>query len=134
MKCFERLVMEHIRSVIPPTIEPFQFAYRAKRSSEDAICTALHLALTHLERRDSYVRLLFVDFSSAFNTIVPQRLISKLDKLGLDTYLCNWLLDFLCQRPQVVRVGDKISASITLSTGAPPRLRAQSAALHPADA
>ncbi|KAM9821299.1 uncharacterized protein ACBT44_006945 isoform 3-T4 [Syngnathus typhle] len=54
-----------------------------------------------------------------FNTIVPQRLISKLDKLGLSTYLCNWLLDFLCQRPQVVRVGDKISASITLSTGAP---------------
>ncbi|KAM9816502.1 uncharacterized protein ACBT44_010814 isoform 1-T1 [Syngnathus typhle] len=119
MKYFERLVMEHIRSVLPPTIDPFQFAYRAKRSSEDAICSALHSALTHLERRDSYVRLLFVDFSSAFNTIVPQRLISKLDALGLSTYLCNWLLDFLCQRPQVVRVGDKISASITLSTGAP---------------
>ncbi|KAM9834861.1 protein ABHD18 isoform 1-T3 [Syngnathus typhle] len=119
MKCFERLVMEHIRSVLAPTIDPFQFAYRAKRSSEDAICSALHSALTHLERRDSYVRLLFVDFSSAFNTIVPKRLISKLDKLGLSTYLCNWLLDFLCQRPQVLRVGDKISASITLSTGAP---------------
>ncbi|KAM9781041.1 uncharacterized protein ACBT44_022397 [Syngnathus typhle] len=26
MKCFERLVMEHIRSVLPPTIDPFQFA------------------------------------------------------------------------------------------------------------
>ncbi|KAM9776022.1 uncharacterized protein ACBT44_001186 [Syngnathus typhle] len=60
---------------------------------------------------------MFVDYSSAFNTIVPQRLISKLDKLGLSPYLCNWLLDFLCQRPQVVRVDDKISASITLSTG-----------------
>ncbi|XP_061139787.1 carbohydrate sulfotransferase 6 isoform X3 [Syngnathus typhle] len=118
MKCFEQLVMEHIRSILPPTIDPFQFTYRAKRSSEDAICSALHSALTHLERRDSYVRLLFVDFSSAFNTIVPQRL-SKLDGLGLSTYLCNWLLDFLCQRPQVVRVGDKISASITLSTEAP---------------
>ncbi|KAM9817931.1 uncharacterized protein ACBT44_008375 [Syngnathus typhle] len=30
----------------------------------DAICSALHSALTHLERGDSYVRLLFVDFSS----------------------------------------------------------------------
>ncbi|XP_068507038.1 tRNA-specific adenosine deaminase 1 isoform X3 [Syngnathus scovelli] len=120
MKCFERLVMEHIRSILPPpTIDPFQFAYRAKRSSEDAICSALHSALTHLERRDSYARLLFVDFSSAFNTIVPQRLICKLDKLGLSTYLCNWLLDFLCQRPQVVRVGNNISTSITLTTGAP---------------
>ncbi|XP_061133637.1 uncharacterized protein LOC133153670 [Syngnathus typhle] len=53
MKCFERLVMEHIRSVLPPTMDPFQFAYRAKRSSEDAIGSALHSALTHLERRDS---------------------------------------------------------------------------------
>ncbi|XP_068507989.1 probable RNA-directed DNA polymerase from transposon X-element isoform X2 [Syngnathus scovelli] len=119
MKCFERLVMEHIKSVLPPTIDPLQFAYRAKRSSEDGICSALHSALTHLERKDSYVRLLFVDFSSAFNTIVSQRLICKLDELGLSTSLCNWILDFLCQRPQVVRVGDKISASITLSTGAP---------------
>ncbi|XP_049579031.2 uncharacterized protein [Syngnathus scovelli] len=70
-------------------------------------------------RERTHVRLLFVDFSSAFNTIVPQRLICKLDELGLSTSLCNWILDFLCQRPQVVRVGDKISASITLSTGAP---------------
>ncbi|KAG5270393.1 hypothetical protein AALO_G00192100 [Alosa alosa] len=132
MKCFERLVMSHIKAILPPTLDPFQFAYRAKRSTEDAICSALHPALTHLEKRDSYVRLLFIDFSSAFNTIIPQQLICKLDKLGLSAYLCNWLLDFLCQRPQVVRVGNNTSSSITLSTGAP-RLRAQSAALHPAD-
>jgi hypothetical protein len=119
MKCFERLVMSHIKSILPPTLDPFQFAYRAKRSTEDAICSTLHPALTHLEKRDSYVRLLFIDFSSAFNTIIPQQLICKLDKLGLSTYLCNWLLDFLCQRPQVVRVGNNISSCITLSTGAP---------------
>ena len=63
--------------------------------------------------------MLFIDFSSAFNTIIPQQLISKLDKLGLSTSLCNWLLDFLSQRPQAVRVGNNTSSSITLSTGAP---------------
>lgn len=119
MKCFERLVMSHIKSTLPPTLDPFQFAYRAKRSTEDAICSALHPALTHLDKRDSYVRMLFIDFSSAFNTIIPQQLICKLDRLGLSTNLCNWLLDFLSQRPQVVRVGNNISSSITLSTGAP---------------
>lgn len=102
MKCFERLVMSHIKSTLPPTLDPFQFAYRAKRSTEDAICSALHPALTHLDKRDSYVRMLFIDFSSAFNTIIPQQLICKLDRLGLSTNLCNWLLDFLSQRPQVV--------------------------------
>ena len=63
--------------------------------------------------------MLFLDFSSAFNTIRPQQLICKLDTLGLSTSLCNWLLDFLSQRPQVVRVGNNTSNSITLSTGAP---------------
>ena len=62
---------------------------------------------------------LFIDFSSAFNTIIPQQLICKLDQLGLNTSLCNWVLDFLSERPQAVRVGNNISSSITLSTGAP---------------
>lgn len=32
---------------------------------------ALHFTLTHLDQRDSYVRMLFIDYSSAFNTIPP---------------------------------------------------------------
>ncbi|KAK3560314.1 hypothetical protein QTP86_006304 [Hemibagrus guttatus] len=60
----------------------------------------LHLALTHLGNRDTYVRMLFIDFSSAFNTIIPQHLIEKLSLLGINTSLCNWILDFLTGRPQ----------------------------------
>ena len=44
--------------------------------------------------------MLFVDFSSAFNTIIPQQLTHKLDQLGLSTSLCVWLLDFLIGTPQ----------------------------------
>ncbi len=102
MKCFERLVMKHIKYVLPPSLDPFQFAYRSNHSTDDAIATALHPALTHLDKTDTYVRLLFIDFSSAFNTIIPQQLIHKLVHLGLNTSLCNWLLDFLTGRPQAV--------------------------------
>ncbi|KAL0197619.1 hypothetical protein M9458_006159, partial [Cirrhinus mrigala] len=82
-------------------------------------CNFLHLALTHLENKDSYVRMLFIDFSSAFNTIIPQQLINKLNLLGLNTSLCNWTLDFLTGRPQGVRVGHNTLSTTTLSTGAP---------------
>ncbi|KAL0153248.1 hypothetical protein M9458_051423 [Cirrhinus mrigala] len=119
MKCFERLVMHHIKSSLPNTLDPFQFAYRPNRSTDDAISSTLHLALTHLEQKDSYVRMLFIDFSSAFNTIIPQQLIHKLNLLGLNTSLCNWILDFLTGRPQSVRVGCNTSSTTTLSTGAP---------------
>nr|XP_043874450.1 uncharacterized protein LOC122764210 isoform X2 [Solea senegalensis]XP_043874509.1 uncharacterized protein LOC122764439 isoform X2 [Solea senegalensis] len=83
MKCFERLVSQHIRACLSPTLDPHQFAYRANRSTEDAITIALHTALSHLEHRGSYVRMLFLDFSSAFNHILPEILVQKLSHLGL---------------------------------------------------
>ncbi|KAF7697681.1 hypothetical protein HF521_004191 [Silurus meridionalis] len=101
MKCFERFVMRHIKIQLPPSLDPMQFAYRPNRSTDNAISTTLHLALTHLDKKDSY------------------HLIEMLSLLGLNTSLCNWILDFLTGRPQSVRIGNSISSTTTLSTGAP---------------
>ena len=119
MKCFERLVKDHITSTLPDTLDPLQFAYRPNRSTDDAIAITRHTALTHLDKRNTYVRMLFIDYSSAFNTIVPSKLIIKLEALGLNPTLCNWVLDFLTVRLQVVKEGNNISTSLVLNTGAP---------------
>ena len=66
----------------------------------------------------TYVRMLFIDYSSAFNTIVSSKLVIKLGTLGLDPALCNWVLDFLTGRPQVVRVGNNISTLLIFNTWA----------------
>ncbi len=63
--------------------------------------------------------MLFVDYSSAFNTIVPATLVAKLQTLGLNRSLCSWILDFLTGRSQVVRMGNNTSSPLTLNTGAP---------------
>ncbi|KAI3352377.1 hypothetical protein L3Q82_005343 [Scortum barcoo] len=65
------------------------------------------------------VTMLFVDFSSAFNTVIPDKLILKLHNLGLPSSLCHWIRDFLTNRPQVVRIGDNTSSTLVLSTGTP---------------
>ncbi len=39
--------------------------------------------------------------------------------LGLNTSLCDWIQDFLTGRPQVVKVGQFTSNSLTLNVGAP---------------
>ncbi len=41
--------------------------------------------------------------------------------LGLNSSLCDWILNFLIGRPQVVKVGQFTSNSITLNVGAPQR-------------
>ncbi len=120
MKVFERLLKKHICSSIPTTLDPLQFAYRPNRSTDDAISQVLHSSLTHIDSKNgNYVRLLFIDYSSAFNTIVPTKLAVKLSDLGLNTSLCDWIQDFLTARPQVVKVGQFTSNSITLNVGAP---------------
>ncbi|KAK3569886.1 hypothetical protein QTP86_006751 [Hemibagrus guttatus] len=119
MKCFEKFVMRQIKDLLPPSLDPMQFVYRPNRSTDNAISTTLHLSLSHLENKDTYVRMLFIDFSSAFNTIIPQHLTKKLSLLGINTSLCNWILDFLTGRPQSVRIGTSTSSTTTLNTGAP---------------
>ena len=102
MKYFERLVKDHITSTLLATLAPLLFAYRPNRSTVDTIAIAQHTALSHLDKINTYVRMLFIDYSSAFNTIVPSKLIIKLEALGLNPALCNWVLDFPTGRTQVV--------------------------------
>ena len=40
MKCFERLVKDHITSTLPDTLDPLQFAYRPNRSTRNRNHTA----------------------------------------------------------------------------------------------
>ena len=121
MKCFESLVKRYICQILPTSFDPFQFAYKANRSRDDAITGLLHTTLAHLDKgRGNYVRMLFIDYSSAFNTIVPLRLTDKMRTLGFNTQLCNWVLSFLTDRPQVVRVGGGVtSGKLTLNIGSP---------------
>ncbi len=109
-KCFEKLVRDYICSVLPASLDPLQFAYRSNRSTDDAIAFTLHTALSHLENKNTYVRMLFVDYSSAINTILPATLVAKLQTLGLNRSLCSWILDFLTGRSQVVRMGNNTSS------------------------
>ncbi|KAI4903293.1 hypothetical protein NFI96_004870, partial [Prochilodus magdalenae] len=118
-KCFEKLVRDFICSSLPATLDPMQFAYRQNRSTDDAIALTLHTALSHLDKKNTYVRMLYVDYSSAFNTIIPSRLDIKLRDLGLNSSLCSWILKFLTDRRQVVKLAGITYSSLTLSTGAP---------------
>ena len=73
--------------------------------------------LKHLDQPNMYVRVLFVDFSSAFNMVIPHKLIHKLSNLGIGSSLCTWILDFL--RPQNIRMGGCTSFTLILNTGTP---------------
>uniref|UniRef100_A0A669CDW9 Reverse transcriptase domain-containing protein n=1 Tax=Oreochromis niloticus TaxID=8128 RepID=A0A669CDW9_ORENI len=120
MKSFERLVLAHLKDITGHQLDPLQFAYRANRSVDDAVNMGLHYILQHLDRPGTYARVLFVDFSSAFNTIVPELLSSKLSQLSVSLATCQWITSFLTDRKQQVRrLGEITSETRSLSIGAP---------------
>lgn len=59
--------MRHIKTLLPPSLNPLLF-YSPNRPTDDAITTSLHLALTHLDKKDIYVWMLFTDFNPTLST------------------------------------------------------------------
>ena len=58
-----------LKTEVNKKLDPWQFANKRGRSTDDAISSITHLVLKHLEDPKAYAHLLFIDFSSAFNTI-----------------------------------------------------------------
>ncbi len=112
-------MLAHLKDITGPSLDPLQFGYRANRSVDDAVNMGLHYILQHLDRPGAYVRILFLDFSSAFNTIIPNRLLPKLTQLSVPTSVCQWINSFLTYRQQLVRLGKYTSSTCTISTGDP---------------
>ncbi len=55
-----------------------------------------------------------MDFSSAFNTIIPNLLLPPPSQLSVPTSICQWINSFLTDKQQLMRLG-----KYTSSTGAP---------------
>ena len=119
VKSMERIVTGELGREVEPSLDQYQFAYCRNRSTSDAISTILHLILKHNESTKAYARLLFIDFSSAFNNIIPARLCDKLLQMGVVKSMCDWVFDFLTNRSQVVKVHNKLSQPLPISIGAP---------------
>lgn len=119
MKSFERIVKDDLMNTVQANLDPLQFAYRPGRGVDDAIITLLNLIMSHLEGVKNFVRLLFIDFTSAFNCIQPHILAERLLNYNIDRGLIYWLLDFLTARSQRVRVNGVLSDVLHSSTGSP---------------
>ena len=75
-KIFERLLL---RLVKPGLNDNYQFAYQSRRSTEDAVAYLIDIVSAHLDAKaKNYARCLFIDFTSAFNTLDPGILINSL--------------------------------------------------------
>ena len=118
MKVFERVVLSQLQRLVADFLDPLQFAYRRERGVEDAVLHVLHNIYSHLDKPCSYIRLMLLDFSSAFNIIQPRVLAEKLLKMKVSIPTILWVLDILTDRPRFVKSGSEPTDIMLTNTGA----------------
>lgn len=118
-KCMERVIGNHLSSSVTGRLDPLQFAYKAKRGVEDATLTLLDTVTRQLDSSHTHTRILFMDFSSAFNTVHIYTLLQHLVELQVHPTLILWIKNFLQDRPQQVCVNGFNSRKQLLNTGLP---------------
>ena len=120
----EKIVKNVLTEQVKPYVDSFQFAYTPKRCVEDATVTLTDFVLNHVDKPSTvklknFVKILYVDFSSAFNTIQPHIMMQKLINMKVNPRLILWINEFLTARPQFVKIGSSSSNTIVTNTGAP---------------
>ncbi|KAI4903673.1 hypothetical protein NFI96_008971 [Prochilodus magdalenae] len=95
------------------------FAYQDAIGVDDAVIYLMDKVHSHLDTAGSAVRIMFFDFSSAFNTLQPVLLGDKLRQMQVDESIISWTMDYLTGRPQFVRMQGCVSDVAMCSTGAP---------------
>ena len=84
-----------------------------------AVITMLHHVLQRLERKNTYARILLIDFSKAFGHIYHNILLDKLKTNGVPHICVDWQKAFLTSRTQRVRLADTTSDWTEMAGGVP---------------
>jgi hypothetical protein len=118
VKIMEGILLRHLRVNIEQDNQ--QFAYKPRRGTTDAILCMTDSIIQHTESKaGNYARCLFIDFSSAFNTVNPAKLISILEDKGADPDTLGWISSFLQDRCQFIELGESTSSVRSTHIGTP---------------
>ena len=109
MRFLERKINPGLRieETAPSCFNPSdQFAYKKDCGTETALLYDQHFWMRWLDGHSIFVRVLFFDFSKAFDSISHGIVTNKLKKVpDINPNIVNWVIDFLKDRHQRVWVG-----------------------------
>lgn len=96
-----------------------QFGSTAKRSTTLALIKFSHFLFSESDKPHNILRILFVDFTKAFDLVDSNVLYKKFTDLNFPPHITTWFLSFLVDRRQYVRVGNLTSSIVSTHAGTP---------------
>lgn len=119
-KILEKLVNRQILMFLDKykLIYKKQFGFLSKSNTELAIADLLDGIYKSKDERDDILAI-FVDIQKAFDSLDHQILISKLNQFGLRGNIRNWLVSYLRNRFQTVKLNNTYSTKQEIRSGVP---------------
>jgi hypothetical protein len=101
-------------------IDPKQFGFIPGSSTKFALISMLHKWLAATDGTGSAVRVILLDYRKAFDLVDNNLLVAKLHKYGIKPTVLNWIVDFLRNRFQRVKLdSDCYSDFLHVPAGVP---------------
>ena len=120
-KVFESVVLKWVDYYVKPHIYDKQYGGMAGTCAKKAVVEMLHKWYKSTDVTGNFVRVLFLDYSKAFDLINHDILLNKMTgmEVGLPAHLVRWMAAFLLDREQRVKIGDALSKSGYPNGGVP---------------
>jgi hypothetical protein len=99
-------------------ISDHQHGFLSKRSTQTQLLECLNEWTRHIDAKDC-VDVLYIDIAKAFDTVPHSILMQKLINIGITGKLLAWIKCFLCERSQVIKVGEQVSTRERVTSGVP---------------
>ena len=117
-KLLEKIVCDHIKSSVMLGIGQEQHGFCKGRSTATNMITFTQTVLGALES-GCQVDAVYTDFSKAFDTVNHRVLAHKLECFGFAGTLLKWLVLYISNRKQFVKVKGFVSQEISVTSGVP---------------
>ena len=101
--------MEWVDNTIVSNVDPKQFGGLAGTSTTDALVEMTHKWYEATDTLNTYVRIVLLDFSKAFDLINHNILLEKLQAFSISAPILRWMAAFLLDRTQRVKIGNNYS-------------------------
>ena len=119
-KIFEKVIHNWLLNYIEKydLINENQFGFRRNKSTSDAVQSLTELIYEKLDKSER-VMAIFLDLSKAFDTVNHNKLLQKLQNIGIRGLPLHLIKSYLENRVQVVKLNDTYSDELTVKIGVP---------------
>ena len=120
-KLFEHIIVSKIWDHLNKhnIITNRQHGFRKGMSCETQLIEALHDWTEIMNKGQSQIDVILLDFSNAFHSVPHQRLLHKLKSYGIRHHTLNWINAFLTNRTHQVLVNGSHSETQIVTSGVP---------------